>query len=554
MNQPAASGPWPSSEVAQPTRRVSIVWIIPVVAALVAAGIFVKRVLDQGPTITIVFNSAEGIEPGKTFVKYKEVNIGQVTAVQLSTDFGKVEVQAKIAKKASGLMKEDAKFWVVRPRISAGGVSGLATLLSGNYIGFDAGRSDKERRSFTGLEAAPITSGGAPGHQYVLKADELGSLQVGSPVYFRRLPVGRVVAYDLAADGKTVDIKVFVGAPYDRYVSAATQFWNASGIDVSMGAGGLDIRTESLAALIAGGVAFDTPPNAGDGAAAAENSAFVLRGDRSSAMKQPPAFARSYVLHFAGSVRGLSVGAPVTFLGLPAGEVTSVSLALDPRTLDVSPLVRIIVYPEQLIARADDAAEKRFAKSLANNVQARHALLRRLVEERGLHAQLQNSSLLTGQMYVALEYFPQAPKSKVDWSREAPELPVMPGALPDIESKLASIIEKVDRLPIDSIGKRVDADLATLDDTLRDARRLIGSADAHLLPQLQRSLEGVDRLTSAAHSVMKNADAGLLAPGAPAQQELRDTLQELGQAARSLRTLTDYLEQHPESILRGKQK
>ena len=247
--------------------RISVVWIIPILAAVVAIGIAVQRILSEGPTITIVFKIAEGIEAGKTFVKYKDVNIGQVTAVRLSADYAKVEVTAKIAKSAAGLIVEDAKFWVVEPRVTLSGVSGLGTLLSGNYIGFEIGKSDKKQRTFTGLETPPIITYGQPGRQFVLKADNLGSLGIGSPVYYRRLQAGQVIAYELARDGKAIDIRIFVNAPYDQYVNPGTRFWNASGIDVSVGAGGVDVRTESLVALIAGGLAFDTPPVRGQGRA-----------------------------------------------------------------------------------------------------------------------------------------------------------------------------------------------------------------------------------------------------------------------------------------------
>ncbi len=305
--------------------RFSIVWIIPILAAVVAIGIAVQRVLSEGPTIYIVFKVASGVEAGKTFIKYKDVNIGQVTAVQLSDDYAKVLVRAKIAKHAAGLMVKDAKFWVVEPRISLSGVSGLNTLLSGNYIGFEAGKSDEDERNFIGLdEPPPITD--QAGRKFILKATTLGSLGVGAPVYYRQIAVGQVAGYNLAADGKAVEITLFVKSPYDKYVTPATRFWNASGINVSVGADGVDVHTESLTALIAGGVAFDSPDFLPAGQPAPADSTFMLYRSRTTAMKQPDPIERRYVLYFDESVRGLSVGAPVTVYGLPAGDVAEVGL------------------------------------------------------------------------------------------------------------------------------------------------------------------------------------------------------------------------------------
>src|SRR6266496_4455032 len=196
--------------------RISIVWIIPIFVAVVAVGIAIQRIMSEGPTITIVFKSAQGVEAGKTFVKYKDVNIGQVTKVQLASDYRNVELTAKIDKSAAGLIVEDAKFWVVEPRVTLSGVSGLGTLLAGNYIGFEVGKSSKAQRKFVGLDTPPIITGGQPGRQFVLKAENLGSLGIGSPIYYRRLQAGQVVAYKLAGDGKAIELTVFVNGPYDQ--------------------------------------------------------------------------------------------------------------------------------------------------------------------------------------------------------------------------------------------------------------------------------------------------------------------------------------------------
>jgi paraquat-inducible protein B len=578
----------PQATVAPRSRaRISVVWIIPVLAAVVALGIFVQRILSEGPTITIVFKAAEGLEAGKTAVRYKEVNIGQVTAVSLSPDFAKVEVTAKIVKSAASLMVEDAKFWVVEPRVTLSGVSGLGTLLSGNYIGFEVGKSPKKERRFTGLGTPPPITSGQPGRQFVLRADNLGSLGIGAPVYYRRLQAGQVIGYKLAPDGMAVDIEVFVNAPYDQYVHEGTRFWNASGLDVSLGAGGVDVRLESIVALIAGGLVFETPPFAPAGDPAPAATVFKLHADRGTALKHPHATAARYVLHFTESLRGLAVGAPVTLLGLPAGEVTAVGLDIDPATLRVRGRVELVSYPERLIARLSDK-DAATGQALAKSAQQRHALFERMIEQRGLRGQLQSGSLLTGQLYVAFEYFPDAPKAKVDWSRDVPELPVVASTIPNLEAKLSGILAKLDQLPYEAIGadvtkvlasvntavqdagkavNRINADVTPeLRTTLDEARRLLVTADGVLKPGLTTTLDGVNttldevkKVVAELHGpiatadlVLKNTDATLLGQHAPMQQELRDALQEVARAARSLRVLMDYLDRHPSALIRGK--
>lgn len=530
--------------------RISIVWIVPIFAALVAIGIAVQRILSEGPTITIVFKAAQGVEAGKTFVKYKDVNIGQVTAVRLSSDYSQVELSAKIDKSAAGLMVEDAKFWVVEPRVTLSGVSGLGTLLSGNYIGFDRGKSDKPQRNFVGIEVPPTITD-QPGRQFVLNASDLGSLGIGSPIYYRRLQVGQVIGYNLAADGQAMQIKAFVNAPYEKYVTPETRFWNASGVDVSLGAGGVDVRTQSLVTLLAGGLAFDTPPFAVKTAPAAANTTFTLYSDQAKAMKAPEAVAAHYVLYFTESLRGLSVGAPVTWFGMPAGEVTDVGLDFDPKTLTLRGRVEVVTYPERIIARLNrkQAAE---GEAIEVNIQRRHAFIRTLVEQRGLRAQLRSGNLLTGQLFIALDFFPDVPKVKIDWNRDPVEMPVTPSTVTDLEAKVSGIVAKLEKLPLEAISNDLRKALASLDQTVKDAGKTINSLDVQVTPALKTTLDEVRSALGTADKVLKNSDATLLGKDAPVQQDLRDALQEITRAARAVRVLVDYLERHPEALIRGK--
>jgi paraquat-inducible protein B len=552
MVEPGGREELPQATVVPRKRgRISVIWIIPIIAAVVAIGIAVQRIRSEGPLITIVFSAAEGIEAGKTFVKYKDVNIGRVTKIELTDDFSRVRVTARIAKHAEGLMVFDAKFWVVRPSISLSGVSGLNTLLSGNYIGFAPGKSTESQDSFIGLDVAPIITE-QEGREYILKAADLGSLEIGSPIYYRRLQVGQVIAYDLAPEGDSVRMKIFVRSPYDKYVYPETRFWNASGIEVSAGADGVSVRTESLVALLIGGLSFDIPPFEPKSSPAAIDTIFTLYPDRTAAMKAPDAVARRYVLHFKESLRGLSVGAPVTFLGLPAGEVTSVGLELDAEKAVIRPRVVITFFPERLMTYATGKGDAvNFANALQDE-QKRRNFIRRIIEERGLRGQLKSGSLLTGQLYVAFDYHPNAPKVKVDLSQPEPELPVVPGTLVELEDKVSSIVDKIDKMPLEAIGNNLNKDLESLDQTLQTAKKLVSDADTQLVPGLKTSIEDLHRALVAVENAMNNANTSLLQPDAGTQQDLRDALQEFSRAARSLRILMDQLERQPSSVIRGK--
>jgi paraquat-inducible protein B len=569
MNEQRPTGPegdaLPQARVVAPSRTwrswPSSIWIIPALAVLVALGIAVDAVLSEGPTVTIVLKSADGVEAGKTFVKYKDVNIGQVTAVQFSEDFEKVEVRAKIARSAARLMVDDAKFWVVQPRVTLSGVSGLGTLIAGNYIGFEAGQSSERSKTFVGLDTPPVINGG-PGRQYLLRAADLGSLGIGSPVYLRRLQVGQVVAYDLARDGRTMEIKLRIDAPYDRYVTPRTRFWNASGLDVSLGTNGVDVRTESLVALLAGGIAFATPDageRPGDDSAddasmapAPADAVFALHPDRATAMKNAESIVHHYQLTFNESLRGLSIGAPITLFGLPVGVVTDVGLEYDARTHDVRPRVGVDVFPERLVARLAPQQRKSGQDLLQRSPERAHRDLERLVSHRGLRAQLRTGSLLTGQLYVALDFFPDAAPARVDWNAPQPQFPVVMSILPDVETKLSSLLAKLDRLPLEAIAGDLRGDLAALHTTLEQASALLARADAGVLPELEKTLAGARQTLASADRLMNSAERNLIGAHAPLQQDLHDALQELTRAARSLRVLSETLERNPEALLRGK--
>jgi paraquat-inducible protein B len=527
-------------------RRISVVWIIPILAAVIALGIAIQRALNEGPTISIAFKGAEGIEAGKTFIKYKDVTIGQVTKVQLSEDYTGVVVEAKIAKHAAPLLLEDTKFWIVEPRATLNGISGLGTLLSGNYIGMQVGKSAQQRRRFTGLDVPPAVPD-QPGRQFLLRAASLGSIGIGAPIYYRSVSVGQVAAYSLSADGKSIDITVFVNTPFDKYVTSRTRFWNASGIEVSAGAEGVKVHTESLVAVLAGGLAFDAPEFLPAGKPAATDAVFTLYPNRTIAMKQPDELERRFLLYFDESVRGLSVGAPVTFFGLPVGEVADVGLDFNAAALELRPRVLITFFPERLVEHVSGGGKSGAETFVKSDLANRDRLLHHLVEDKGLRATLQSGNLLTGELYVAFDYYPNAPKVKVDWTQDPLQLPVSNAGLASLEAKLDSILTKVNRMPLEEMGEGVKNLIITLNQTLKDADGMIKQVDTKFLP------EGTQTLAELHHAIA-DGDQALLGEDSAGRQDLRDALQEMAGAARSIRVLVDYLQRHPEALIRGKKQ
>jgi paraquat-inducible protein B len=526
--------------------HVSAVWVIPVLAATVALSIAIQRILAQGPTITIEFSAAQGIEAGKTPLKYKDVTIGQVSAVQFTPDHSRVLVKADIRRKDADLLVKGTMFWVVSPHIALTGISGLSTLLSGNYIGVQPGSSHDSQRQFKGLdEPPPITD--EKGRRFMLKTEDLGSLGIGSPIYFKSQPVGEVERYVFEPKGESFLVTAFIKSPYDQYVHRETRFWNASGLDISVGKDGslFDVRMVSLAALLVGGLSFDTPDWARETPAPAPTQRFSIFPTRAEAMRQPPAYTRHFVLSFSEPVQGLSVGAPVTLMGLVVGEVSRVGFTYNPKTLAVHPLVFFDFYPEEAAIRFSTAQQAAVRRNTEQDDQRQITMLRRLVEERGLRARLRTASLLTGERYISFEFDPGAPAVKVDWTRKPLELPVAPGEIEDLETKLESILGKIDRMPIVAIGRRTSTALKSLNGTLSEADVLLRDVDTKALPRLNKALGDVDQ-------ALDNANATLLGKDAPSQEALRQALEELANTARSLRALTDYLERHPEALIRGR--
>ena len=531
--------------------RLSLVWIVPIVALVIGAVLVVRSVLQVGPEIEIEFRSAEGLEPGRTEVRFKEVVIGRVKRVRLGPDRQKVLVTVGLIKSMEEIAVEDTRFWVVRPRVGSAGISGLSTLFSGAYIGVDAGASTAYRTAFVGLDSPPLVLRGEPGRSFVLRAEDLGSLDVGSPVYHRRIRVGRVVGYALEPGGKALQVQVFIEAPNEGLVTTQSRFWNTSGFDVSLNASGLNVSAQSVASVLAGGLAFANPGDAALAPAAESGARFHLFPTERAALAPEDGEPLRVRMVFRESLRGLEAGAPVDLLGVALGTVRRITLMDDTQGKQLPVEVLADLYPQRLGPLREGLRKPAPAGVAVNDDRQ---LLKALVA-RGLRAQLRTGSLLTGQLFVALDFVAKTPPAVLDATADVPTLPTVPGALADVQTQIAEITSRLARVRFDEIGSDLQDTLKTLNRSGASLQAALGSADTmikQLTPEAQRALAGVQETLASAQQTLRSAEANLTDPQAPVQRSASQTLAEMQRAATALRVLADYLQRHPDSLLRGK--
>lgn len=515
--------PHVAEAVLEEKSRISLVWLIPVVALVIGLFLIYRAISERGPEVTITFKSAAGLEAEKTKIKYKNVELGQVESINLSDDLSHVRVKARLVRDAAPYMNDKTRFWVVRARVSAGQVSGLGTLFSGAYIGIDPQLAGQPTEEFKGLEDPPAFTSDDPGTVFKLRADSLGSLDVGAPVYYRWIPVGNVVDYQLDAEGEQLAVEVFVRAPHDQRVHRNTRFWNASGVDAALSPDGFEVDTVSLTAMLVGGVAFDTVEGPGSKLPPREGQIFTLYPNKRATTKPVITDAVLFRLYFDQSLGGLNKGSAVRFQGITVGEVTDVHIEFDPENELPSIPVTIALQPQRF---TDNAPDVRNQKQRWDTLVAR-----------GLRAQLVTANLLTGQLAVNFDYHQNAPPGEVDWEGVPPVLPTIPSPIETLMAGVNSFMDKLNSLPVEEIGEDLRESMANMNALMADLETA--------MPTLVATLEN-------AESTLASTDA-MLRPDSQASVELRRALQELAEAARALRLLAEQLEQNPESLIRGKE-
>jgi paraquat-inducible protein B len=539
-------------------RRIPLIWIVPILTGLIAVWLAWDTFSKKGPTITIAFDSAAGLTAGQSQLKYKNVVMGTVKAISVSPDLTKVIVTIETVREAEPLLTDKTIFWVVKPELFAGNITGLETLISGSYIGMrPSAEKGSDKRDFIGEQDPPVLQAWTKGTTYMLDSKRLGSISLGSPIFFRDIEVGTVLGWDIGDLASRVTIHAFVRAPYDQYVHVDTLFWNASGISVKLGSDGVQFRMESLRALLLGGIAFETPTDTKQ-PAAANKAAFTLHRNFEEA--KAVGFGRQIRLlsYFPGSVAGLEPGSHVTLHGLRIGEVTDVDLVFDPK------LDRVVVPVHYRVE----------AGRIANIASAEQTNPERLAEDmikRGMRATLQSTSIITGSKVIALERIDGAPPATLEKQGDIYIIPSSEvGGFDAITRSAAELLTKLNRIEYDKIGRSIENAAAGLDTTINGAqmKRTLEALEKAMVDvqDIARKLDvegtpALKRLPAIAQQLQEsltkaNRLFGSINTGygddSRFRRDLDRLLPQLTDAARSIRALSDLLSRHPEALIKGR--
>ena len=529
--------------------QFSLIWILPVIAVLVGAYLAYTTLSQRGPEIVITFNSADGLVAGETKVRHKAVDLGTVQSIRLAPDMSHVIVRVRMNSESAPYLTDQARFWVVRPRLSASNISGLETLLSGGYIELDPGpKTGESQREFVGLEDPPGVRSDEPGRTFVLDAPRIGSLGSGSPVFYRDIVVGEVLGYKLPEGNGPITVNVFVRAPYDKWVRTGTRFWNASGINVELGPQGVHLTLESIQAVLSGGIAFSTPTESRDAPIAGVGAKFPLYTDETAAQSASYTKRLNFVSYFDSSTAGLAVGSAVQVFGITVGAVTDVKLEFDPATARARVRVAFEIQPERLQSAVSTETPDSISRHLVAN---------------GMRVELETASYLTGALVLSLEFPANPAPGEVGREGDAIVLPSQGGGLAGLTSSLSDVARKLDALPFGQIGSNANNLLSSLNtvvggpelkQALDSISNLVKRADTGLEPLLRRLPQmsaDLQQTLTKTNQLVGSVNTGY-GNDSEFQRDLGRLMAQLNDTARSIRLLADFLDRHPEALIQGR--
>ncbi len=518
--------------------RFNPIWVVPVVAVLVGIYMVVHTMLTEGPEITIQFNTAEGLEAGNTRLRYRDVDIGLVENVSLSEGMDKVLVTVKMDKAAANMLREDTRFWVVRARVGAGAISGLGTILSGAYIQLDPGTGRRsEHGEYTGLEVPPLTPADAPGMRLTLHSEQAGSLGEGDVIVYRGFKVGRIEAVTFDSEKQLVIYDAFIDAPYDQLVTTNTRFWNASGVSISASASGVEVTTGSMETILLGGVAFANLPGLPAGKKVASGATFKLSPSFNEVQEDPYRFRIYYVAQFDQSLRGLEPGAPVEYRGIQIGRVERILMKelVAQRQAGKGEPIPVLLYLEPARLGLEDSEEsvEGMRQSIALGV------------ANGIRASLETGNLITGALYINVDWYADQPAAAIGEFEGLPVIPTIPSGLGRLEQQVATLLDKVNALPLGPMLTKATGTMGTMDGTLASLTATLESLQLILEEDSTKALP--DELSQILAELRQTLES--FSPDSAVGESLGSSVFELNQALRNLEELTRSLSAKPNSLL-----
>ncbi len=526
-------------------QRWNIVWVVPIIALLIGGWLLYRNFAAQGPVAHISFETAEEIYAGKTEVRCRSVRVGVVKKVRLEDDLKSVLVDVEIDAAAEQLLRDGTRFWVVKPRLSAAEVSGLGTLIQGSYIELDPGPPNDDRvNHFLGLETPPATNLSVPGLRLTLTAEAAGSVTVGAPIYHRGFEVGRIEGRRLEPGGLGVSYDAFISQEYRDLVTQNTRFWNTSGIDISAGADGFKLRTPSFQAMVSGGVSFGVTVGEVPGQPASNAMSFTLYRDEETARKSTFNPTLKLLLLFDQTVRGLSERAPVEFRGITIGRVAEISFDLVPDITDKR--IPVLIEIDPCLMRPEAARN-----SAAPDSEFLHEAV-----ARGLRAALKTGNLITGALYVDLDYYEDAAPAKIETTGQFISIPTVSSGFAQLESKITAILDKLQALSLEETVTEITAAAEEAKTTMAESRTTLkeieatASAARQTLEDPQFRELPADLRKSIAALEKSVASMG---PDGAVQGDLLRTLDELRASLRALKSMTTTIDEKPNSLLFGRE-
>lgn len=514
----------------QKVKNWSPVWIFPIVTALIGAWILFYHYSHQGPEVTLITTNAEGIEGGKTTIKSRSVDVGVVESAVLSDDLHHVEITARMNSGMERLLHKDSVFWVVKPQVGREGISGLGTLLSGAYIELQPGSKGPQPERYDLLDAPPLAPPDAKGIRVTLDSAKAGQLTPGDPVLFRGYRVGSVETSNFDAAKRSISYQLFISAPNDRLVTSNVRFWKDSGVAVDLSSQGMRVEMGSLTTLFSGGVSFDVPDGLELGEPVKTGSDFKLFEDQKSIQDSLYTQHIDYLMFFKDSIRGLQPGAPVEFRGIRLGTVARVPF--------FTPGMRQALNDDFRIPVLIRIEPERLQNMIGEETDIQENLA--VLLKRGLRGSLKNGNLVTGALYIDLDFYPKAePMTGMKSFSGYPIIPTMSGGLAQIQQRLLETLDKINNLPLNPMIEQTTKSLAEsqrtmqhLQQTLDNLNKITSNKSMQSLPDdMQKTLRELNRSMQG------------FQPGSAAYNKMVADMQRLDQVLRELqpvlRTLND---------------